>query len=102
MSKFTHLVHFNPIPVPEDVAMELSSPDPYGLRVDLEIELLKEYCSQPIGTAQEREPFPQIADVTAMSERAKKILNGHVPATVHMVRDALHGKLEDDTKGTTQ
>ena len=62
MSKFTHLVHFNPIPVPEDVAMELSSPDPYGLRVDLEIELLKEYCSQPIGTAQEREPFPQIAD----------------------------------------
>ena len=88
----THIVHFTPIPVTKEVAEELSSQDPLGLRIEREIDLLKTFCSQPMFTAQKREPFPTIADVTEMSDEARLILNGLVPSTPDMVREALHGK----------
>jgi len=88
----THIVHFTPIPVTKEVAEELSSQDPLGLRIEREIDLLKTFCSQPMFAAQKREPFPTIADVTEMSDEARLILNGRVPSTPDMVREALHGK----------
>ena len=59
----THLVHFTPIPVTKEVAEELNTADPLGLRIELEIKLLKQFCTSPMFATQEREPFPQIADV---------------------------------------
>lgn len=88
----THVVHFTPVPVTKEVAEELNSADPLGLRIELEIELLKQFCGSPIFAAQKREPFPQIADVTEMSNEAQQIINGRVPSTPNMVKDALHGK----------
>jgi len=63
----THLVFFQPIAVPREVAEELSTQDPLGLRIDLELSLLKKYCPRPVFAVQEREPFPIIADVKEMS-----------------------------------
>ena len=64
----THLVFFQPIAVPREVAEELSTQDPLGLRIDLELSLLKRYCPRtPLFSVQEREPFPIIADVKEMS-----------------------------------
>ena len=92
----THLVHFTPIPVTKEVAEELNTADPLGLRIELEIKLLKQFCTSPMFATQEREPFPQIADVTEMSNEARQIINGRIPATVDMVRAALHGKEVSD------
>lgn len=61
----THLVFFQPIAVPRKVAEELSTQDPLGLRIDLELSLLKKYCPRPLFA--EREPFPIIADIKEMS-----------------------------------
>ena len=94
----THVVHFTPIPVTKEVAEELNSADPLGLRIELEIELLKQFCASPMFAAQKREPFPQIADVTEMSNDARQIINGRVQATVNMVKAALHGEeIPDET-----
>ena len=92
----THLVHFTPIPVTKEVAEELNTADPLGLRIELEIKLLKQFCPSPIFAAQKREPFPQIDNVTEMSFAARRIINGRIPATVGMVRAALHGKEVND------
>lgn len=64
----THLVHFQPIAVPKEVAEELQSYDPLGKRIKLEIKLLKKYCPRPVATQQKREPYPVIDKVVEMTE----------------------------------
>jgi len=80
----THLVHFSPIAVPKKVAEELSSPDPLGERMDLEVELLKMYAPTYVfGAEKEREPFPIIEQVTQMTLMEYRIYNG-LPVTESM------------------
>lgn len=73
----THLVHFSPIAVPKKVAEELSSPDPLGKRMDLEVELLKMYApTYVLGAKKERKPFPIIEQITEMNSMQYQIYNG--------------------------
>jgi len=74
----THLVYFEPLAVPSDVARELASHDPYGERIKLEIKLLKQYCPVPIGTKQKRDAFPIIMDVREMGQREFEYFNSMV------------------------
>lgn len=64
-----YLVYFNPIEISEADAQELSSFDPTGERVDLEVKILKANCLTDVAFSKnKREPFPLINSIVEVDD----------------------------------
>ena len=63
-----YFVHFQPIEVSKEEAEELSTSDPNGNRIDLEMQILKRNCPIPVFTVQKREQLPVISNITVEGE----------------------------------